>query len=122
MDRLKSIARFSARSSTLIEVIVALIIISAISGTAIMIYLNVQRSGLSAARISAMMMMDQVYAASKTDQKFETKEVNYGDVVVYQTVTTQPVAGLLMIRLEARNSVGKLMAEQKHLIYAPPVE
>jgi hypothetical protein len=108
----------SVISSTLVEVITALIIISTVFTLAIVIYLNVQRAGLSSRKISCYMMMDEVYAKTIKSNKFTSEQFDYEDVTVYQDVKNEN-NGLISIRLEARDADGKLLAEQKHFQYVP---
>jgi hypothetical protein len=105
-------------SSTLIEVITALIIISTVFSLAIIIYLNVQRSGLSAKRLTCNMLMDDVYTSTLRTKKYVSSQSDYENIIVYQEVSAWGTGdGLLIVRLEARDTEGKLLAEQKHLVY-----
>jgi len=106
------------RSSTLIEVTTALIIISVVFVLALNIFMNVQRSGLSARKLSCQMMLDEVYLGSVREKKYPPRHETFGDIVVYQEVKPREY-GLLQIMLEARDQEGKVLAEQKHLLYVP---
>jgi hypothetical protein len=95
-----------------------MIIISMVFGLAITIYLNLQRSGISSQRLEARIKLETVFSETNRLRKYETREVKFEDVVVYQKVDRTD-NGLLFIVLEARNEQGKLIAEQKHFVYAP---
>lgn len=120
MDQLKrNVIGVKVQSSTLIEVTTALVIISMVFSMAIVIYVNVQRSGFSAKGVSSMMMIDEVYAESVRTKTFKEREVQFENIAIYQQVTRQNKPDVLLVRLEARDQNGKLVAEKKHLVYAP---
>jgi competence protein ComGF len=117
MDR---IFKIRVRASSLIEVITALIIISIIFTIAIMVYLNVQRSGFSSRRLTGELLINEVLVKTLKDKRFDTTETNSDDITVYQDVTAhKTVAHLKVLTLEARDINGKLVAERKRLIYVP---
>lgn len=115
---LKTIWSHRVRSSSIIEVTTAMIIISMVFGLAIIIYLNLQRTGVSSQRLSARIKLETVFSETNRLKKFETREVDFENIVIYQKVE-RAGNGLLNIVLEARDEQGKLIAEQKHFIYAP---
>ncbi|HYF68574.1 MAG TPA: hypothetical protein VD884_10575 [Ohtaekwangia sp.] len=108
------------KGSSLIEVTVALVIITLVFSLAMVIYLNVQRSGLYAFKLSCEMMLNEVYTNTVRSEDYQNKEVTYDEVFIYQEVKTYPGSGnLLLITLEAREPGGKMIAERKHLVYVP---
>lgn len=115
---LKTIWSRSVKSSSIIEVTTAMIIISMVFGLAIVIYLNLQRAGVSSQRLYARIKLETVFSETNRLKKYETREVSFEDVVIYQKVDRID-NGLLSISLEARDDRGKLIAEQKHFVYAP---
>jgi hypothetical protein len=121
MDTIKRKVFFvSVLSSTLIEVITALIIISTVLSLAIIIYLNVQKSGLSSKRLTCNILMDEIYSSTLITKEYMNKQIDSENIVIYQEVSSQGTAGgLLTIRLEARDKQGRLLSEQKHLVYVP---
>jgi hypothetical protein len=106
------------RSSSLIEVTTALIIISVVFVLALTIFMNVQRSGFSARKLACQMMIEAVYQASLKDKHYNARTASYNDIVIYQEVIRREY-GLLQFTLEARDQEGKVLAEQKHLVYVP---
>lgn len=115
---LRTIWSRRVKSSSIIEVTTAMIIISMVFGLAIIIYLNLQRTGISSQRLSARIELEAVFAETSRLKKFETREVNFESIVVYQKVERAD-NGLVNIALEARDEQGKLIAEQKYFVYAP---
>ena len=107
-------------SSSLIEVITSLLIITMILGIAMMIYLNIQRSGAYASKFKSEMILSEVFQETLRKSHYESRELVVGDVAVF--VDVQAYAGnaeVMSVKLEARDANGKLIAEQKHLVYDP---
>lgn len=121
MDTMKSTPFFQRRvaASSIVEVTTALVIISMVFSLAIIIYLNVQRSGSSFLKTDSIMMIEDVFAETTILKKYENKTVKFEDITVYQEVSSSDQPDLLIVRLEARDEQGKLIAEQNHLVYAP---
>jgi len=114
------IVKHRVRSSSLIEVTTALVILSMVFGLAIVIYLNVQRSGVSSRKLVCTALLERVYADVKTSGNYETREFTYDEITVYLTAIPHGESPeLRVLALEARDAGGKLLAQQKHLLYAP---
>jgi hypothetical protein len=110
------------QSSSLIEVTLALVITAMVFGLAITIYLNVQKSNTSSRKLSCETKMDEVFNASSQAGVFGEREVNFSDYVIYQSVEKpDSLPNLQIVRLETRDMDGKLLAEQKHLVYVPEI-
>lgn len=120
MARLKSRLFLQVAGSSLVEVITAMIIISMIFGFSVMIYLNVQRTGISSVALRARHRINDVLIETTVSQRYENAEKVYDDgVVVYQEVKNfQGNEYLWHIHLEARDGAGKLIAERNRLVYA----
>ena len=115
---LKKILTKRLPASSILEVTTAMVIISMVFGLAIIIYLNIQRSGVSSLKLSSRIKLEAVFSETNRLKKFESREVRFEDIIVYQEIENNS-EGLLSIKLEARDEQGKLIAQQKHLIYAP---
>lgn len=108
------------KASSLIEVTVALVIISLIFTVAITIYLNVQRSGFSTGKLMHNVLLDDAYNQAVTSKKFVDKEIQYKDVTVFQSVIRKDDnKNLVTLRLELRNTDGVLLGERKYILYVP---
>jgi hypothetical protein len=106
------------RASSLIEVTVALVIISMIFTMALVIYLNVQRSGFSGRKLQNSVLLDEAYNELMKTREFKSKESRYDDVTLFQSVERND-SGLVLLRFEIRNEDGKLLSERKYLVYDP---
>ena len=119
MKNLKRLLRITVRASSLIEVITAMVIISMVFSMASIIFLNVQKTGLSKRKLEAMMILDETFTESVRTNQYVTREVSYtNEIMIYQEVRPTRLSNhLLVVVLEARDRDGKLVAEQKHLIH-----
>src|SRR5688572_12254962 len=109
------------KASSLIEVITALIIISLVFSLAIVVYLNVQRSGFSSKKLRYSMILDEVYSGIHKETLTGNKEFDYGDVIVHQEIKVHSsFPSLLLMQLAVRNEEGKLLAEKKFMKYVAP--
>lgn len=123
MDGINKLLNKKIPSSSLIEVTTALIIISLVFTMAIVIYISLQRSGSFSSKLSYRVKMDELFISSSKAASFQPREVEYENFIVYQEEEPYgQVKDLLVVRLEARDKDGKLLAEQKHLVYAPVTE
>jgi hypothetical protein len=105
-------------ASTLIEVTIALIIISMIFGFATVIFLNVQRTGFSVSKVSNYIVLDEVWAKMNAGGDFTSKEYQVANGTIFQSVEQHPEnEHLFVIRLELRNQEGKVLAEKKYIKY-----
>jgi hypothetical protein len=119
MARVKRLLKHSKlKASTLIEVTTALVLISMVFTMALVIYLNVQRSGFSGRKLQNSVLMDEAYNEVMKTKEFRDREMNYDDVTLSQIVNRQD-QGLVMLRFEIRNEDGKLLSERKYLVYDP---
>ncbi|MBT1705382.1 hypothetical protein [Chryseosolibacter indicus] len=116
MDRLIICVKWRVKCSSLIEVIIALIIISVIFSLSITIYLNLQRTGWSMSKLQHQILMDKVYNELRFGQT--DAEIKMDEVIVYINVKPHSsIDALKIIHLEVRTEEGKLVAEKKHLVY-----
>jgi len=108
------------KASSLIEVTVALVIISMIFTIAITIYLNVQRSGFSTGKLLHNVMLDDAYNETMKARDYTSKEIQYDEVTLFRDVKRSDLnKNLIMLKLELRNTDGALLAERKYLLYVP---
>lgn len=118
MGRVKKLWNARVSGSSLIEVITAVVIISIVFTIASVVYLNVQRSGFSAKKLRASIVVNELIISSLKEKRFESLQREFGEFVLYQTVDLY--AGnrnLKILIVEARDETGKLIAQRKKLVY-----
>src|SRR5688500_8721784 len=108
MDRIvHHMVKKRVKASSLIEVITALVIISIIFTIAIMIYLNVQRSGFSSRRVLGEIMINEVLVKTLQDKQFDGAEITANEITVYRDVTVHKTSpNLTVLTFEARDGNG----------------
>jgi hypothetical protein len=115
-----SMFRLRVKASSLIEVTVAVIIVSMIFGFAASIYLNLQRTGWSGAKLSRAMIVEKVYHDILKAKTFKEQQIVIDNEIIYVTILNHAAsADLKVLRIEFRSSEGKLVQQSKHLIYEP---
>jgi Tfp pilus assembly protein PilE len=118
MDRLK-LFKGKIQASSLVEVITALVIISVIFSIAIMVYLNVHRSGFSSRRLVGALLINEVLVNTLQEKRYQQVTITIDDFTIYQDIVSyKSASNLKVIILEARDVNGKLVAERKRLVYA----
>jgi hypothetical protein len=117
MDRLILSRRVQAAS--LVEVLVAVVIISLVFSLAIGIYLNVQQSGFSVRKIAADVCLQESMTNAIAEKRTQSFSQPCGDFVVWCEVGEVPDRpGLNLLRWEARDSTGVLLVERKQFMHA----
>lgn len=108
--------------SSLIEVIIAMIIIGMVFSASMVIYLQVLQSGTGYTKMLANFYIQDLVADAEVSGKFEEKQVECNEfITIFQTVTSRPNdVRLVEVRWEARDPKGKLLAERKMIFYAAP--
>lgn len=118
---LKCGIRLSVRSSSLIEVTTALVIISMVFGLALSIYLQIQKSGVSMQQVQAGYMLASAMADAEASGVYETIQVEADGYRLFQEVVPdERVSNLFHVSWEVQNGQGKLIASRKRLIYVVP--
>lgn len=104
-------------ASSLLETIVALMVVMLVFGIAMTIYVNVMRNSSSLAEVKASLRLDVLAKETKEkkaffDENFEEEQVDFEKrVTKYQNKE-----GLLLLELEARDKTNRILAERKEII------
>ena len=106
------------RASTILEVIVAMVVIVVVFGIAMMIYTNVLRTSLSAKKIRAQMILNQlmVQAANHPVIGYNTQVID-GFSIQQEAKPAAMDAGLIDVHLTAFDQNQSKVAELEKLIY-----
>jgi Tfp pilus assembly protein PilV len=113
--KLKDNSRVPA--STIIETVVAMVIIVAVFGIAMMIYANVMQSGLSVKKIRARALLDEAATNISPSQSDLNKSFSAGDFSISQTVKAyNGESDLLEIDLTAYDINQQKVAELHKII------
>ena len=108
MAQLKS----SVKASTLLEVIVAMVIILIVFSLAIGIYNNVLGSGNSAKEEELNSLMEHVISKTITDKNWNGEEFNHGNIKIKKSVTDfEDFSDIILITVtatEQNHELGKM--------------
>jgi MFS superfamily sulfate permease-like transporter len=110
--------KINVRASSIVEVSVALVIISFVFGIAATIFMRVEQSAFSARKFAAGVALDKVFEETRASVPAEEQVYEAGEMLIFQTAEKyKDNKDLLVVRLEARDDNGKVIAERKYLVY-----
>jgi|GEM_PF-463191 len=109
------------KASTLIEVIIAMIIIMTVFGIAMHIFFNLESYNGNRQRIRALLLMQSVYNETISEHTYDDNEIELGQLVVEKTVSEQNESGtLLLLEMAVRDKKsGLLILQQERMIHLP---
>ncbi|MBI4946039.1 MAG: hypothetical protein HY840_06525 [Bacteroidetes bacterium] len=105
------------QASTLIETIVAMVVLMVCIGIAAMIYVNVTKSGTSREKFHAYVLVNQVAAQSNLQKKYLDEQTEESGITMKKTI--EKYGGMdktFMMKITALDSKGKTLAERKEII------
>ena len=108
--KLGSVLHAKAKAATLLESMVAMVVVLLSFGIALMIYVNVANSNNSQQRLGVYLALNEVLADTVEDAAFTDEETKEGVLTIVKTV--QPYGrskSLIEIHLEARDLNGKIL-------------
>lgn len=111
--------RKSLKASTLVETIVAMLIIVIAFGTAMLLYMQVTNSEQLLARSRAEVLLQQLAEESKVQQDFTSTNFEHQGLQIKKLC--QPYSaysGTLLMSLEAITPQGKLLATHREIVLA----
>jgi hypothetical protein len=110
---------YRVKASSLLEVTIALIIISIVFTLASSIYGSVQKSLINSTKLNADIMLTSLHAQTVKAGDFTDLEFESGELVLQRFVLQRTdISGLREIRYVAKLLSGKIIREEKHLVYA----
>lgn len=99
------------KAATLLESLVAMVIVLLSFGIALMIYVNITNSNNSQLKLNAYLSLNEVLAETVQDEAYTDEETEKGVLKIVKTV--QPYGrskNLVEIHLEARDVNGKVLS------------
>ena len=109
--KLRSVLHAKARAATLLESLVAMVVVLLSFGIALMIYVNVANSNNSQQRLNAYFILNQVLAETVEYSAFANEEFKKGSLTIIRAVLPYGRSkSLIEIHLEARDLNGKILS------------
>lgn len=110
------------KGSTLVETLVAMIIVMLAFGIGLLIYLNVIQSSGAQQKLNAQLQMNKIAIETKDKNLFVDEEDTTGTMKIIKTI--QPYSAgsdkLKLLKIEAFDGNGKKLAEREELIIHTP--
>ena len=112
-----AILKKELQASTLIETIVAMVVLMVCLGIATMIYVNVTGSGTSRQKFHAYTLIHQVAVQSNLQKKYLDEQTEESGITIRKTI--EKYGGMektLIMKITAIDSKEKILAERKEII------
>ena len=104
-------------ASTLIEVMVAMIIVMISFGIAMVIYINVTRSDNQVQKLRAQLLLNETAIKTKIENSFVDATMEVESISIIKTIDSYEGSSILnLLLLEAFDIDGKKIAERKELV------
>ncbi len=104
-------------ATSLIEVLMALSIITISVGVAMMIHTNILYSNRNSMKMKANLLMNEMSIEAKKNKDFADTEVNTDNVFISKKIESyNNIEFLYQMSFEARDNDGKKLGERKELV------
>ena len=111
--------KFKLKGSTLVESLVAMVILVITTGITAMIYVNILESQRGPLKLQANNLLENIAGESKASNNFIDEEIKSGDIRIIKTAKKySDKKSLLLLELIAFDLNGKLITKRKELILA----
>ncbi|UII30394.1 hypothetical protein LVD17_19060 [Fulvivirga ulvae] len=104
--------------SSLIEVIIASVIITAVFVLASLIFINVTRTSAGTVKLRAALIIEDLSIKTKESKEFVSKSYAFDNIIVERSIDAyEGVPGLVQIKFQARTVGNDFILERKELVY-----
>jgi type II secretory pathway pseudopilin PulG len=104
-------ARIKIKSSTLIETMVAMVILCLVMGTAMVVFIQATSSSISYNKVKAGFLIRNVMADTQKNQLFVDEELERDNIKILKTISSYGSTGTLVkVEIVAFNSEEKILA------------
>lgn len=105
------------KASTLMESMVAMVVVMLCFGIASMIYVNVMNSKNKRIELHAHLLLNNIAIQTKKLDLFIDEEIREGEIIITKKVETyKEISGLSWLKLTALDANGKIIATHNALI------
>ena len=105
------------QASTLIEAIVAMLIVTIIFALAMVLMANISKNSNNSIKTKAYLLTNQIYQQTKAQKSYIDQEYNFENVHIKKTIT--PVKDndeLYLLTITARNKLNYKLTERNEII------
>lgn len=114
-----SVINTKAKASTMIEALVAMVIILGAFVVTCMIYVNITTSDHNRQKLNAQLLISEMMIKTRQDKSYIDEKTETATLIIEKTVSKYPNAeNLNQVNIKATNKEGKLIVEYKELMAA----
>jgi Tfp pilus assembly protein PilV len=105
------------KAASLLEVVIAMVIISIVFGVGMMTYMNILKSSFSVQQLNATLLLNKIVEETKQEQSFFDETITEENITVYKKASKyQGNDNLVLLELEVLDAENKILANRKQLI------
>lgn len=105
------------KGSTLIEVIVAMVIIMTVHAIALAIFINISGNNNNKIKMKAYLKMEEVWIKTVQESSYFDDEYDFDNIIIKKMISPyEQNKRLKVLQFQAFNMNGKLIIEKKQLI------
>ena len=109
--------RFSLQSSTLIEVIIAMLIVLICLFIAFNVYIKTNASANFLQRIQAHLLTEDIFTNTKSKKEYIDKQFEFNNITIHRMIKPYPKSiNLVMIELIAMTKKGRILFTKKEVV------
>lgn len=114
---LKNLVIRKFRASTLVETIVAMLIVTIAFSLALMLMVNISKSSNNSLKTKAYFLANNIWVQTKAEKTYLDQEFIYGNVVIKKTITAHDqIEELFWLNVSAYDDRNHLLFEQNELV------
>ncbi|MDB5274744.1 MAG: hypothetical protein JWO58_3111 [Chitinophagaceae bacterium] len=116
MVKLEKCRWLKVRSSSMVEVLVAMVLFTVVFTIGITVYVNVVRSGFSMSKLKATLLLNKIAMDTKINRRFIPESIQEGTISIDKQIEDyNKDSQLVVIVLKAYDANHMLLAERKEL-------
>jgi Tfp pilus assembly protein PilV len=108
------------RAASLIEVVVAMVLMMTIFGVSMVIYVNISGAGFSEQSWKSTLLINEVATRTLKEKSFFDEVVEKDNITIYKKITPyRQMAQVVLLEIEAINQENRKLAHRKQLVRKP---
>jgi Tfp pilus assembly protein PilV len=113
-------AAIKLKAATLMEALIAMVVVLVCCGIASMIFVNVMRSGNQRAKLHAHLLLNETAVKAREEKKFLDEVIESDNLVIKKSVVPyRDNASITVLTLDAMDENDKILETYKELICIP---
>jgi type II secretory pathway pseudopilin PulG len=108
-------AGVKVKASTLVETMVAMVILCLVMGTAMVVFINATSSSISYDKVKAGFLVNNAMEQTQRTKSYVDEELEIDHIKLIRQVAAYGSEGLVMVEIKAFNPDNKLLATAKSI-------